>query len=74
MYKIRTKSILKDKHYTLLGLTMIFDEPVMCIMIFTVVRKKSQWETGLNLGGKREGSMGGDDASFINKTDKRNIC
>ena len=51
----------KDKHYTVLGLTALSGEPVMCIVIFTGIRKNALWVTGLDLEAEVEGSASNDD-------------
>ena len=43
------KKNTKDKHYTLLGITNLTDEPVMCIVILSGIQPNEIMETGLDL-------------------------
>ena len=56
----------RDKHYTLLGITALTGEPVMCIVIFSGKRHNPLWETGLDLEAETIGST--DDDDFFEKT------
>ena len=51
----------KDKHFTLLGLTALNGDPVMCICIFAGVRESAIVETGMDIFAKREGDVSDDD-------------
>ena len=55
----------KDKHYTVLGLTALTGEPVMCIVIFAGNKEHAIVETGLDLSAPTIGSP--NDADFVEK-------
>ena len=37
-----------DKHFTLLGLTLLSGEPLMCVVIFAGMRRNPQYEMGVD--------------------------
>ena len=51
----------KDKQYTLLGITTSSGEPVMCVIIFTGIRRNVLWETGLDLSADAIGDPDGEE-------------
>ena len=55
----------KDKHYTLLGLTALTGEPVMCIVIFAGTKEHAIVESGLDLSAPTFGSPS--DPDFFEK-------
>ena len=57
---------IKDKHYTLLGITALTDEPVMCIVIFYGIKPNEMVETGMGIMAETIGNATDDD--FFGKT------
>ena len=55
------KSNAKDKHYTVLGLTALSGDPVMCVVIFAGTRENRLWETGIDSFAETEGDVSDDD-------------
>ena len=53
----RRKINTKDKHYTLLGLTLISGKPLMCITIFARESPSTITETELDLNAETIGSL-----------------
>ena len=51
----------QDKHFTLLGLTTIGGDPVMCVIIFAGTIENKLWETGIDIFATAEGEVGDDD-------------
>ena len=51
----------KDKHYTILGLTVLTSEHVICVVIFAGKRNNALWELGLDLEIEVEGDARDDD-------------
>ena len=64
------KSNSKDKHYTVLGLTAISGDPVMCVVIFTGTRENRLWETGIDAFAETEGRVS--DADYFEKNSGKN--
>ena len=62
----REKINIKDKHYTLLGLTTLDDKPVICIVIFSGIQPNVMVETGLDLMAETIGNA--TDEYFFEKT------
>ena len=55
----------KDKHFTLLGLTALNGDPVMCICIFAGIRETAIVETGMDIFAEQEGTVS--DADYLTK-------
>ena len=51
----------RDKHYTILGLTILSSEPIICIIIFAGKCHQPLIETGLDLEAEVEGNEEDDD-------------
>ena len=51
----------KDKHFTLLGLTSLAGDPVMCVIIFAGLREQAVIETGMDVFAQQEGEVSDDD-------------
>ena len=62
-HKINTKY----KHRTLLGLTALNCDPVMCICIFAGIRKSAIVETGMDIFAEKVGEVSDDDYLVKNK-------
>ena len=56
---------VKDKHFTLLGLTALNGDPVMCVIIFAGKREQAVVETGMDVFAEEEGEVSDED--FLNK-------
>ena len=63
------KSNAKDKHYTVLELTALSGDPVMCVVIFAGTRENRLWETGIDSFAETEGDVSDDD--YFQKTVER---
>ena len=55
------KANAQDKHFTLLGLTTLGGDPVMCVIIFAGTIENKLWETGIDIFANTEGEVGDDD-------------
>ena len=53
--EVRKKINTKEKRWTLLGLTSLNGEPVMCIIIFAGIREQAIYETGMDIFCEQEG-------------------
>ena len=51
----------KDKHFTLLGLTALNGDPVMCIIIFAGKQEHAVVETGMDVFADQEGEVSDED-------------
>ena len=58
---MRQKISVKDKHYTVLGLTNFDGEPIMCVVIYSGLRRNVLLETGLDLRADLVGTYGDTD-------------
>ena len=65
--EVRQKINTKEKRWTLLGLTSLNGEPVMCIIIFAGIREQAIYETGIDIFCKQEGEVS-DKFYFINNS------
>ena len=63
------KSSNKDKHWTLLGLTSLAGDPVMCVVIFAGERRTPIYETGMDVFAEKIGEVTDDDY-FLKNTGK----
>ena len=59
------KSSRADKHFTLLGLTLLTGEPLMCVVIFAGKRRNPQYEMGVDPRVKPVGNA--DDEDYVLK-------
>ena len=55
------KASTKDKHFTLLGLTALNGDPVMCVVIFAGKRETKLYETGMDIFAEQIGEVGDED-------------
>jgi hypothetical protein len=55
------KASTKDKHWTLLGLTSLNGDPVMCVLILAGVRKNLIYECGMDIFAEEIGEVTDDD-------------
>ena len=53
----QTKANTKDKHWTMLGLTALNGQPVMCIIIFAGKREQAIVETGMDIFAEQVGEV-----------------
>ena len=51
----------KDKHFTLLGLTALNGDPVMCVIIFAGMQEQAVVETGMDVFADQEGEVSDED-------------
>ena len=61
------KASTKDKHFTLLGLTALNGDPVMCVVIFAGKRETKLYECGMDLFAEKVGDVS-DDNFFENNS------
>ena len=51
----------KDKHFTVLGLTALNGEAIMCVVIFAGIREQAVVDTGMDVFAQQEGEVSDDD-------------
>ena len=59
----------KDKHFTVLGLTALNGDAIMCVVIFAGIREQAVVDTGMDVFAQQEGEVSDDDF-FINNSGK----
>ena len=57
------KASTKDKHFTLLGLTALNGDPVMCVVIFAGKRETKLYECGVDVFAEKVGDVS--DGNFL---------
>ena len=65
----KQKANTKDKNFTLLGVTALNGDPVMCVVIFAGQRENRLWETGIDIFTEMEGDVS-DEHWFENNSGK----